>query len=319
MHSHHSHSGQFCKHAVGTLEEVIQTAIGKGFTIFGLSEHVPKYRLEDRYPEEEEFSLAWFASTFDDYVEEAHRLRTKYAPQITLLVGLETDYVTTLDLEKLQEKLSRYGDSIEYIVGSVHHIDEIPIDYGQELFDKAAAQVAAEGIYPTTSKQTPVLEPLISRYLDSQLEVMERFHPEVIGHFDLFRLYYPKYSLGETETPEVWGTIKRNVQFAVGYGALFELNAAAFRKGWDQAYPGKELAELILSLGGRFTLSDDSHGPHAVGLNYSRLHTYAKDVLGLKDIWHLERCEEKNAGGRKVKAVKWEGSGEWHSQSFWSG
>lgn len=52
MHSHHSHSGQFCKHAVGTLEEVIQSAISKGFSIFGLSEHVPRYRLQDRYPEE---------------------------------------------------------------------------------------------------------------------------------------------------------------------------------------------------------------------------------------------------------------------------
>lgn len=52
MHSHHSHSGQFCKHAVGTLEDVVQTAMAKGFTIFGLSEHVPKYRVEDRYPEE---------------------------------------------------------------------------------------------------------------------------------------------------------------------------------------------------------------------------------------------------------------------------
>lgn len=130
------------------------------------------------------------------------------------------------------------------MIGSVHHIDGIPIDYGHELFDKAVAQVASEGAHPTTSQQEPVLEPLVSLYLDRQLEVMERFHPEIIGHFDLFRLYYPAFRLSEAETPEVWAKIRRNVEFAVGYGALFELNAAAFRKGWDQAYPGKEIAEV---------------------------------------------------------------------------
>jgi histidinol-phosphatase (PHP family) len=52
MFSHHSHSGQFCKHASGTLEEVVLEAIRKGFRMYGLTEHVPRYRKEDLYPEE---------------------------------------------------------------------------------------------------------------------------------------------------------------------------------------------------------------------------------------------------------------------------
>lgn len=52
MFSHHSHSGQFCKHASGTLEEVVLEAIRKGFSVYGLTEHVPRYRKEDLYPEE---------------------------------------------------------------------------------------------------------------------------------------------------------------------------------------------------------------------------------------------------------------------------
>lgn len=195
--------------------------------------------------------MEWFASTVDDYVVEAHRLKDKYSSQITLLIGLETDYVTSLDLDKLDDKLKRYGDSIEYIIGSVHHIGTLPIDYGPELFDKAAQQIATGNTHTVTSKQEPILEPLISEYLDRQMEVMQRFHPEIIGHFDLFRLYYPFYRLSETETPEVWEKIKRNVEFAIGYGALFELNAAAFRKGWEQAYPGREIAEVSSSSRGR--------------------------------------------------------------------
>jgi hypothetical protein len=52
MHSHHSHSGQFCRHAKDDLDAVILRAIELGFETFGLSEHAPRYRLEDLFPEE---------------------------------------------------------------------------------------------------------------------------------------------------------------------------------------------------------------------------------------------------------------------------
>lgn len=49
--SHHSHSGQFCGHAKGTLEEMVQTAISKKMKVFALTEHMPR-DVEDFYPEE---------------------------------------------------------------------------------------------------------------------------------------------------------------------------------------------------------------------------------------------------------------------------
>lgn len=51
-HSHHSHSGQFCKHATGLLEDVIKEALNQGFETYGLTEHAPRYRAGDLYPEE---------------------------------------------------------------------------------------------------------------------------------------------------------------------------------------------------------------------------------------------------------------------------
>lgn len=51
-YSHHSHSGQFCKHASGLLEDVVLEAIRQGFHVYGLTEHVPRHRKEDYYPEE---------------------------------------------------------------------------------------------------------------------------------------------------------------------------------------------------------------------------------------------------------------------------
>jgi histidinol-phosphatase (PHP family) len=67
--------------------------------------------------------------------------------------------------------------------------------------------------------------------------------------------------------------------------------------------------KLILGCSGRFALSDDSHGPKLVGLNYARLHAYIQ-ATGVKEIWYLERYEERNAGGRRVRPVK--AGDEWH-------
>jgi histidinol-phosphatase (PHP family) len=49
--SHHSHSGQFCGHAKGSLSEMVQAAIEKKMIVFALTEHMPR-DVEDFYPEE---------------------------------------------------------------------------------------------------------------------------------------------------------------------------------------------------------------------------------------------------------------------------
>lgn len=49
----HSHSGQFCPgHAKDGLEDIIKHAVSLGYKTMGLTEHMPRYKLEDLYPEE---------------------------------------------------------------------------------------------------------------------------------------------------------------------------------------------------------------------------------------------------------------------------
>lgn len=48
----HSHSGQFCKHAFSTLEDVVLRVLDVGFEHYGLSEHMPRFLPEDLYEEE---------------------------------------------------------------------------------------------------------------------------------------------------------------------------------------------------------------------------------------------------------------------------
>ncbi|EPT00907.1 hypothetical protein FOMPIDRAFT_1162212 [Fomitopsis schrenkii] len=309
-YSHHSHSGQFCKHAAGTLEEVVREAMRQGFDVYGLTEHVPRYRLADLYPEEHDMALDALALQFDAFLAEAHRLKEQYTSDITLFVGLETEFITEGDLTGLETLLSKHGQRIEYLVGSVHHANTIPIDFDSATFEKAldsfpASQtVGEEGRHQRT-------EALLCSYFDAQYDLLTRFHPEIVGHIDLCRLYTP--TLRFRDYPVVWDKLERNVRYAIDYGALFELNAAALGKGWDASYPGEDVAKLIMQHGGRFALSDDSHGPHAVGLNYDRMAEYVQR-LGVEELWVLERSQSANVGGRFVQSRRVE---RWWEHPFW--
>ncbi|KAJ7165422.1 Polymerase/histidinol phosphatase-like protein, partial [Mycena filopes] len=306
-HSHHSHSGEFCKHAVGTLEEVVLEAIRQGFQVYGLTEHVPRYRTADLYPEEESITPEQLASQFEQFLVEAHRLKLLYAPQIRLLVGLETDYITPLDLQKLDALLQQHRGLVEYIVGSVHHVNGIPIDFDSVTFRKAVESIDST----LTTKDAGFL----CTYFDAQYELLQRFEPEVIGHLDLCRLYNP--ALRFSDYPEAFERVERNIRYAISYGALFEVNASALRKNWNTPYPGEDLLEIILQRGGRLTLSDDSHGPHAVGLNYARLPEYLQRA-GVTELWFLEHSETPNpSSGRHTRATKMDQP--WAAHPFWAG
>lgn len=199
------------------------------------------------------FSLATINQQFVSFLDEAKRLKAHYASQIILLVGLETEFITPRDLEELEGILERYQPYvIEYIVGSVHHVNGIPIDFDEATYRRSVASFSGgtcdskEDIHgeDNSGRHRGQLEGFLLAYFDAQYELLQRFKPEIIGHIDLCRLYTP--NLKFADFPEVWKRMERNVGYAISYGALFEVNTAAFRKKWETAYPGPDVAEASL-------------------------------------------------------------------------
>ncbi|KAJ2889996.1 hypothetical protein GGI21_006345, partial [Coemansia aciculifera] len=220
----HTHSGQFCRHASGDLEGVVRAAISKGMLVLGLSEHMPRQRTQDLYPEESDMTTQDLYTAFSSYVAEARRLQAKYAGQIEILVGAETEYITGDSL--LEAKRLRQEHALDYLVGSVHHIDEQPLDFSQDLYDRLAVD-HFKGDRAA----------MFARYFDQQLELLQALQPEVIGHFDLVRIFGATASVGDPllESEEVRRRASRNIDYAISYGALFEVNSRAWKKGLRDA------------------------------------------------------------------------------------
>jgi histidinol-phosphatase (PHP family) len=65
-----------------------------------------------------------------------------------------------------------------------------------------------------------------------------------------------------------------------------------------EPYPSRSVCEEFLKLGGRLTLSDDSHGVKQVGTNFRKAMEYL-DSLGVEMLYTLNR---KNLEAGKVNA-----------------
>ncbi|KAH7412570.1 Polymerase/histidinol phosphatase-like protein [Cadophora sp. MPI-SDFR-AT-0126] len=291
--SMHSHSGQFCPgHAKDSLEEVIQTAISKGMHTFALTEHMPRMSDEDRYPEEISAgeSVSVLLPLHEAFLIEAQRLRAKYASQITILIGFEGEWIRPSYGPFIKELAS--DPVIDYFIGSVHHVHTIPIDYDAAFYAKA------RDVAGGTDEQ------LFEDYFDLQYEMLIELKPKVVGHFDLIRLLSPTPNASLKGIKGVWERVVRNLKVVVEQGGLLEINSSALRKGLEEPYPMRCVCEEFLSLGGRLTMSDDSHGIVQVGTNFERAIGYLES-LRVQEVFTLEGkgLDEKSEIRVKAKSV----------------
>lgn len=246
---HSGHSGQFCRHAKGDLQPVVERAIAAGFTHYGLSEHCPRYRREDLYSDEADLDPPKLEATFAEYARHAFALRERYEDRIQLLVGFETERLPPGDWAERMRAL-RASAPFEYIVGSVHDVDGRYVDYKPEVTAALAADLGGP-------------EALHVRYFDAVTELVTELRPEVVGHLDLVRKFDGP---GARFSPRVFAHIERALEAVRAAGSVLDVNCGAHRRGLSPVYPLPEILARACDMGIGVTLGDDGHGAHDVGV-----------------------------------------------------
>ncbi|MEZ2223776.1 histidinol-phosphatase [Rhizobium sp. RCC_161_2] len=270
---HGGHSGEFCAHATSTLEEVVDSAMERGFTHYGLSEHCPRYRAQDLYPGEEKLGIAGLAAAFEAYVARALDLRDACAGEIELFVGFETE---TLPPEGWLQAMMALRDAypFDYIVGSVHDICGRWVDFSPA--DTAALTADLGGP-----------EALQIAYFDAVTNMVESLRPDIVAHLDLVRKYEPA---GFSFSPRALRAIETTLEAIGSSGGVLDVNCAAFRNGYGPVYPLPQILERARAMGIRVTFGDDSHGAQTVGVGLDQS-LAAIAAAGYETVAYLTRAD----------------------------
>lgn len=252
---HGGHSGQYCNHAEDQLEEIIKQYISLGFKTVGITEHIPPSEHRFLYPDEIELNLTVqdLYNRFASYIHEMGELKQIYKDRITIYTGMETETVTAYQTH-VPALIKEFKP--DYIVGSVHHVDDICFDYSQEKYDRLTHQVGG-------------LIPLYCKYFDLQFEMLQVLKPFVVGHFDLIRIYDDNYK--ETlKNPEIEKRIDRNLDLIKSLNLVMDYNLRPLVKGKNEPYITESILNKAFDIGIQVVPGDDSHSIAQVGLNVDR-------------------------------------------------
>ncbi|SMC36722.1 histidinol-phosphatase (PHP family) [Desulfocicer vacuolatum DSM 3385] len=247
---HGGHSGEFCDHARDNLEDIIEQYIEMDFAWVGITEHVPPPTDAQRYPDEIEkgISAAFLRERFARYMGHCRHLQAKYQKEITLFVGFETESWQGC-LPYIQSVVKQFRP--DYIVGSVHHVDDHCIDYSQALYREAAGAVGG-------------MDSLYCRYFDRQHEMLLALEPAVAGHFDLIRIFDADYER-RLKKPEIWQRITRNLACIKALDIALDFNLRALKKGAKEPYVSRAILQQAKKMGIVVIPGDDSHGVADIG------------------------------------------------------
>jgi histidinol-phosphatase (PHP family) len=236
------HGGHSLTDGEGEPERFVEAAIEKGFVGLGFSEHMP---LPPRYAYPASPEWAILKKNFDGYVETIRKLQETYRADLSILVGIEAEY-----LPDEEAYLSGFLDeyAFDYVVGSVHFVAGIGFDYSQEFYDQA---VEACGSY----------EGLAVEYYRTVRGLLAMGVTDVLGHLDLIDIFSPKSISG----PQVREAEDETLEAAKRANAILDVNARGLIKPVQRVYPRVELLRRACELKIPATLGDDSHAPDQVG------------------------------------------------------
>ncbi len=232
---YHTHNVR-CGHAVGELEEYVQSAVRQGMREIGLSDHMPLVNLSN----EEHPDIAMPMEELPRYVEECFRLKEKYKGAIGVRVGLEMDYV-----EGFEEQIEKIAKAFpwDYLIGSVHFLGTWDVtDFRQSKKWEGRRVVDA-----------------YAEYFDAIKKAAATGFYDYIGHIDAIKRF-----AGPPEE-DVTALQEDALQAVKKHGLAFELNVAGLIAPCKEQYPSMSMLERARALDIPVTYGSDAHHPDKVG------------------------------------------------------
>ncbi len=242
---YHLHT-PLCGHAVGAPEEYAKQAVRMGLKEIGFSDHAPMVNKP----------MPGITMAFDDlpkYHALVEDVRKRYASQISIKIGLESDFLPRYE-DKTKSMVEGYP--YDYIIGSVHFIDDWAFDdpAHREFWKKHDVNEVYRQYYALLrlSAQTGLFQ--------------------IIGHSDLPKKFGARPSMDMTDE------IKKTAKIFSQTGVAVEINTAGLRKPVGEMYPSPQSLKIYREANVPLTFGSDAHDPQDVGKNFDKAVDLAKSV-----------------------------------------
>ncbi len=241
--NYHSHCS-FCD-GRAPFEEFVKEAIRQGFYSYGVSSHAP-------LPFPTQWTMEW--EQMEAYLDEFKNLRSKYADEIELYVGLEIDYLN----EESNPSVARFTElPLDYRIGSVH------------LLYDAAGEVVDIDCSPAVFKERvdrhfngDVLR-VVRMYFDRLFRMVELGGFDILGHADKMHYNASCYHPGLLDEPWYEALMKDYFSLVASRGYLVEINTKAY-DSLGTFYPNSRYWELMKEYQIKVLVNSDAHYPERI-------------------------------------------------------
>ncbi|TFG17815.1 MAG: histidinol-phosphatase HisJ [Promethearchaeota archaeon] len=258
----HSHN-ELCRHARGSIEDYIKTAINKGLNLIGISDHFPYECLEgiDAIPYEE---YAMKLGELDLYLSRVKNLKEKYQNIIEIKLAFELDYIKP-QVSAHKPYLKPYSEDLDYILGSVHILLRngklFAFDDNRFLNDYQLY----ESINQIYIDYYHIMQDMISS---------SDFSFDIISHFDLPK----KYNKQPEDAEIIADHIDKTLELIRKKDLTIEINTSGWRKEVKEQYPSKKIIKKMYELDIPILLGSDAHRPDEVGYRFKEALKLVRDI-----------------------------------------
>lgn len=254
----HTHT-TFCD-GKNTAEEMVLSAINKGMTSIGFSGHALTLH-DTSYCMSEKNTL--------NYEKEILSLKEKYQNKIKIYLGLEQDYFSEKPII-----------NCDYLIGSVHYVfkngEYIPVDESKEILTDRVNDLYNGDIYSFLEDYFALVE-----------NIFDKTGCDIVGHTDLPEKFNSDGKLFDRENPRYKEAYRKAVKKLVEQNRIFEINTGAVSRGYTASpYPHENILREIAVLGGKITVSSDSHDVSTVNFKLNEMCDLAFNC-GFKEICFL--------------------------------
>lgn len=252
----HSHTNY--QDGINTAPEMVEGAIAKGLTIYGISEHSPRlpaYRYRDDPPGE-----VRGLKRFPEYLVEMEVLKKQHVGKIELLKATEVDWLGVEHLESYKAFIAE--GKYDYTIGSVHFLGTLGFDY--------------IGDWEAGVTHYPSVTAMYERYYAEYAVMVRSGLFDIGGHLDLIKKFDDQYPLEpgsdplQLALPALDALAESNM--------VMELSSAGLVKPCKDWYPALPLLRAARVRDIPITLNSDAHSVARIAEGFPQAIEFAKSA-----------------------------------------